>query len=73
MWEYLPRSKSLKKNVMKNILLFVGLLFLTSTLPIFGQDNTPTDNIIYVKHDAEGDGSGSSWEHAVPELADALL
>lgn len=31
---------------MKNILLFVGLLFLTSTLPVFSQDITPTDNII---------------------------
>ena len=58
---------------MKRIfLVFCSLLF-TGSLPSFAQDITPTDNIIYVKHDAQGEGTGSSWEHAVPELADALL
>src|SRR5690606_17820705 len=32
----------------------------------------PTDGILFVKKDATGDGSGSSWDNAIPELADAL-
>src|SRR5690606_6411612 len=37
-------------------------------------DNTPMGNIVYVNQHVTpgGDGSGDSWENAVPELADAL-
>jgi surface protein len=31
------------------------------------------NNILYVNKTATGDGSGSSWENAAPELADALV
>jgi len=32
-----------------------------------------TNNILYVNKTATGDGSGSSWANAIPELADALV
>ncbi len=48
-----------------------GLIFFV-LLPAFSQVITPSSNIIYVKKEATGNGSGSSWANAVPELADAL-
>ncbi|SFI17485.1 DUF5050 domain-containing protein, partial [Parapedobacter indicus] len=33
---------------------------------------SPTDGILYVSKGATGNGSGDSWENAIPELADAL-
>src|SRR5690606_24007482 len=37
-------------------------------------DNSPTGNILFVDRNvSSGDGSGDSWENAIPELADALL
>lgn len=53
------------------LLLSAGLIF-AAFLPAFSQVITPSSNIIYVKKDAVGDGSGGSWLNAVPELADAL-
>ncbi len=34
---------------------------------------TPTAGILYVNKTATGNGSGNSWENAIPELADALV
>lgn len=53
------------------LLLSAGLIF-AAFLSAFSQVITPASNIIYVKKDAVGDGSGGSWLNAVPELADAL-
>ncbi len=47
-------------------------LIFAAFLSAFSQEIIPSSNIIYVKKDATGNGSGSSWNDAVPELADAL-
>lgn len=57
---------------MKTRLLLSAGLFFAAFLSAFSQVITPSSNIIYVKKDAAGSGSGASWNDAVPELADAL-
>ena len=44
-----------------------GIIFVT---PVVTPD---VNGVVYVKKGASGDGSGSSWDNAVPNLADAIL
>lgn len=56
----------------KKVLLLSAGFILVVFLPAFSQVISPASNVIYVKKDATGNGSGSSWNDAVRELADAL-
>ncbi|GAA4436367.1 hypothetical protein GCM10023091_14180 [Ravibacter arvi] len=65
------RVRQLNFRNMKNVLLSLGFIFVT-IFSTFSQTITPSSNVIYVKKGAIGNGTGSSWTDAVPELADAL-
>ncbi|MDR0713280.1 MAG: hypothetical protein LBF89_03345, partial [Bacteroidales bacterium] len=58
------------------VAFIVGICFLSGTLcsPLWAQVTVTPDahGIVYVKTGATGDGSGSSWNNACPEFADAL-
>ncbi len=56
----------------KKIPLILAFVF-SVIISVFSKEITPSSNILYVKKDISGgDGSGSSWSNAIPELADAL-
>jgi len=57
---------------MKKLLLCLAVWLLTFFTAYTQIITLPADHILYVKKNAAGNGSGSSWEHAIPELADAL-
>ncbi|RRJ88503.1 T9SS C-terminal target domain-containing protein [Paenimyroides tangerinum] len=56
---------------MKKICLIIIFLFFTAHI-VRAQYVPGTNNILYVKQNATGSGNGSSWNNAVPDLANAL-
>src|SRR5690606_25175690 len=56
----------------KKLLLCLAVWLLTFFTAYAQIITLPADHILYVRKNAAGNGSGSSWEHAIPELADAL-
>lgn len=57
---------------MKNLCLIILFLFCSKHIVLAQQYVPGTNNILYVKKNATGSGNGSSWNNAIPELADAL-
>ncbi|WP_177765017.1 T9SS type A sorting domain-containing protein [Flavobacterium sp. I3-2] len=57
---------------MKNLCLIILFLFCSKHIVLAQQYVPGANNILYVKKNATGSGNGSSWNNAIPELADAL-
>jgi hypothetical protein len=59
-------------SVQRQLRVLTGILFILLLVTTSSVQGAPSNDILYVKHDAAGSNDGSSWPDAYTDLQDAL-